>query len=144
MNSSVIFSKYNFVRYWMFPKLASVVAIGTRLFKLDIVITIGIGLSWRSCRRPNITKKIEKTATFVRRDLLAAFLYFSFASSASFDGEYSGLWGSWLMFAGTSAYCNLCQTLQIVVNSSLPSISVSIQSLKYMYITMSLRVIFTI
>jgi hypothetical protein len=66
--------------------LASVVATGIRLFKLDMVITIGIDLSCRSCIRPKMMKKIEKTATFVRRDLLAAFLYLSFTSSAPSDG----------------------------------------------------------
>jgi hypothetical protein len=65
--------------------LASVVATGRRLFMLAMVITIGTDLSCRSCRRPKIIKKVRKTVTFVRRDLLAAFLYFSFISSASIE-----------------------------------------------------------
>ena len=77
---------YNFVSDCMLPKLASVVATGKMLFKLDMVIIIANDLSCRSWTRPEMTEKVRKTATFVIRDLLAAFLYFSFISSASIDG----------------------------------------------------------
>jgi len=83
---SIIFSMYSFVSDCMFPKLASVVATGKMLFKLDMVIIIANDLSFRSWTRPEMTEKVTKIATFVRRDLLAAFLYLSFTSSASSDG----------------------------------------------------------
>ncbi len=130
---------YNFASENMFEKLVSAVAIGKRVFALDRIINIVsallcwssrrpeitvMDLSCRSCRRLEMMKRVRKMATFVRRDLLAASLYFTFASSASLDGitfsfvcDCSGFWGSWLMLAATSAYYNLCQTLQMVVKN---------------------------
>ncbi len=96
-------------------------------------------------------KKIEKTATFVRRDLLAAFLYLSFTSSApsdgisfSLDSECSGFWGSWLMFSGTSAYCHLFQTLQMVVKSLLANYICLYAVSKIHLCNISLWTIFTV
>ncbi len=150
---------YNFVSENMFEKLVSAVAIGKRVFALDRIINIVsallcwssrrpeitvMDLSCRSCRRLEMMKRVRKIATFVRRDLLAASLYFTFASSASLGGisfsidcECSGL-----MFAGNSAYCNLCQTLQIVVKS-LSGSSVCLFTVPKNYLT-SVNVIFTV
>jgi hypothetical protein len=64
---------------------------------------------------PETMKKIMKTTAFVRRDLLAAFLYFNFTSSASLDGmsvafccDASEFGGSGSMLTGASACCKLC------------------------------------